>query len=80
MPHRDVYIDPRWRVTDPSFVVKSDEYFDQVFNTIVPAIFPNSTPEKTAVIGSSMVLKKSIYLQSMSDMEQNEILELKQRE
>ena len=58
---RDVYIDPRWRVADPSFVVKSDEYFDQVFNTIVPAIFPNSTPEKTAVIGSSMGGLATLY-------------------
>ena len=58
---RDTYVDPRWRVADPAFVVKSDEYFDQVFNTIVPAIFPNSTPEKTAVIGSSMGGLATLY-------------------
>jgi hypothetical protein len=58
---RDTYVDPRWRVTDPAFVVKSDEYFDQVFNTIVPAIFPDSTPEKTAVIGSSMGGLATLY-------------------
>jgi hypothetical protein len=58
---RDTYIDPRWRVADPSFVIKSDEYFDQVFNTIVPAIFPNSSPEKTAVIGSSMGGLATLY-------------------
>jgi len=58
---RDTYVDPRWRVADPAFVVKSDEYFNQVFNTIVPAIFPHSTAEKTAVIGSSMGGLATLY-------------------
>jgi hypothetical protein len=57
----DVYIDPRWKVADPTFVVKSDEYLDQIFSTIVPAIFPNATPEKTAVIGSSMGGLATLY-------------------
>jgi enterochelin esterase-like enzyme len=58
---RDTYVDPRWKVADPAFVVKSDEYFDQIFNTIVPAIFPHSTPEKTAMIGSSMGGLATLY-------------------
>lgn len=58
---QDAYIDPRWKLKDPSFVVKSDEYLDQIFNTIVPAIFPESTPEKTAVIGSSMGGLATLY-------------------
>lgn len=57
----DVYIDPRWKVADPTFVVKSDEYLDQIFSTIVPAIFPDATPEKTAVIGSSMGGLATLY-------------------
>jgi enterochelin esterase-like enzyme len=58
---RDVYVDPRWRVSDPSFVVKSDEYLEQIFNSIVPTIFPDATPEKTAVIGSSMGGLATLY-------------------
>ena len=58
---QDAYIDPRWKLKEPSFVVKSDEYLDQIFNTIVPAIFPESTPEKTAVIGSSMGGLATLY-------------------
>jgi predicted alpha/beta superfamily hydrolase len=58
---QDAYIDPRWKLKDPSFVVKSDEYLDQIFNTIVPAIFPESTPEKIAVIGSSMGGLATLY-------------------
>jgi len=58
---KDAHIDPRWKLNDPSFVVKSDEYLDQMFNTIVPAIFPESTPEKTAVIGSSMGGLATLY-------------------
>jgi predicted alpha/beta superfamily hydrolase len=57
----DVYIDPRWKVSDPAFVVKSDEYLEQIFNTVVPAIFPESTPERTAVIGSSMGGLATLY-------------------
>jgi len=58
---QDAYIDPRWKLKDPSFVVKSDDYLDQIFNTIVPVIFPESTPEKTAVIGSSMGGLATLY-------------------
>ena len=58
---QDAYIDPRWKLKDPSFIVKSDDYLDQIFNTIVPAIFPESTPEKTAVIGSSMGGLATLY-------------------
>jgi enterochelin esterase-like enzyme len=57
----DAYIDPRWKLKDPSFVVKSDEYLDQIFNTIVPTIFPELAPEKTAVIGSSMGGLATLY-------------------
>jgi len=57
----DAYIDPRWKLKDPSFVVKSDEYLDQIFNSIVPTIFPESAPEKTAVIGSSMGGLATLY-------------------
>ena len=55
------YIDPRWKISDPAFVVKSDEYFELIFNTIVPAIFPGITPDKTAVIGSSMGGLATLY-------------------
>jgi enterochelin esterase-like enzyme len=58
---RDVYIDPRWQISDPAFFVKSDEYLDQIFNTIVPAIFPAATPDKTAIIGSSMGGLATLY-------------------
>jgi hypothetical protein len=58
---QDAYIDPRWKLNNSSFVVKSDDYLDQIFNTIVPAIFPESTPEKTAVIGSSMGGLATLY-------------------
>jgi predicted alpha/beta superfamily hydrolase len=58
---RDVYIDPRWQISDPTFVVKSDEYLELIFNTIVPAIFPAATPDKTAIIGSSMGGLATLY-------------------
>ena len=58
---QDAYIDPRWKLKDPSFVVKSDNYLDQIFNTIVPTIFPALTPDKTAVIGSSMGGLATLY-------------------
>jgi len=58
---QDAYIDPRWKLKGPSFVVKSDDYLDQIFNTIVPTIFPESTPGKTAVIGSSMGGLATLY-------------------
>jgi enterochelin esterase-like enzyme len=58
---QDAHIDPRWKLNDSSFVVKSDDYLDQIFNTIVPAIFPESTPDKTAVIGASMGGLAALY-------------------
>jgi enterochelin esterase-like enzyme len=58
---RDVYIDPRWQISDPAFIVKSDEYFELIFNTIVPVIFPTATPDKTAIIGSSMGGLATLY-------------------
>jgi predicted alpha/beta superfamily hydrolase len=58
---QDAHIDPRWKLNDSSFVVKSDDYLDQIFNTIVPAIFPESTPDKTAVIGASMGGLATLY-------------------
>jgi predicted alpha/beta superfamily hydrolase len=58
---KDAHVDPRWKVNDSSFVVKSDDYLDQIFNTIVPAIFPESTPDKTAVIGASMGGLATLY-------------------
>jgi hypothetical protein len=58
---KDAYVDPRWKVPDSSFVVNSDQYLEQLFTTIVPAIFPESTPEKTAVIGSSMGGLATLY-------------------
>jgi len=57
----DTYVDPRWKVSDPSFVVKSDDYLNQIFNAIVPAIFPDAPAEKTAVIGSSMGGLATLY-------------------
>jgi enterochelin esterase-like enzyme len=58
---QDAHIDPRWKLNDSSFVVKSDQYLDQIFNTIVPVIFPESTPDKTAVIGASMGGLATLY-------------------
>jgi len=57
----DTYIDPRWKVPDPSFVVRSDEYLEQIFNSIVPAIHPSASPKNTAVIGSSMGGLATLY-------------------
>jgi len=57
----ETYVDPRWKVSDPSFVVNSDEYLNQIFNTIVPKIFPHAPADKTAVIGSSMGGLATLY-------------------
>lgn len=57
----DTYVDPRYKVSDPSFAPHSDEYLNQIFSEIVPAIFGAHTPEKTAVIGSSMGGLASLY-------------------
>lgn len=57
----DTYVDPRYKVEDPSFAPQSDEYLHQIFSEIVPAIFGAHTPEKTAVIGSSMGGLATLY-------------------
>jgi predicted alpha/beta superfamily hydrolase len=55
------YVDPRWRISDPSVVLHSDTYLNQIFDQIVPAIHGQNTPEKTAVIGSSMGGLATLY-------------------
>lgn len=58
---KDTYVDPRYKVSDPSFAPHSDEYLNQIFSEIVPAVFGAHTPEKTAVIGSSMGGLATLY-------------------
>jgi predicted alpha/beta superfamily hydrolase len=55
------YVDPRWRISDPSVQLHSDKYLESIFNEIIPAIAPFATPEKTAVIGSSMGGLATLY-------------------
>ena len=55
------YVDPRWRISDPTVTLKSNEYLAQIFTEIVPTIFPQSIPDKTAVIGSSMGGLATLY-------------------
>jgi predicted alpha/beta superfamily hydrolase len=57
----DAFVDPRWRINDPSVVLHSDTYLHQIFDQIVPAIHGQNTPEKTAVIGSSMGGLATLY-------------------
>ena len=57
----DAFVDPRWRINDPSVVLHSDTYLNQIFDQIVPAIHGHNTPEKTAVIGSSMGGLATLY-------------------
>ncbi len=57
----DTYVDPRWAINDPSIVLHSDSYLNQIFNEIVPAIYGTHSPEKTAVIGSSMGGLATLY-------------------
>jgi enterochelin esterase-like enzyme len=57
----DSYVDPRWAVKDSAIVLHSDAYLYQIFNVIVPAIHGANTPEKTAVIGSSMGGLATLY-------------------
>lgn len=57
----DAFVDPRWRINDPSVVLHSDTYLNQIFDQIVPAIQGENTPEKTAVIGSSMGGLATLY-------------------
>jgi enterochelin esterase-like enzyme len=55
------YVDPRWTINDPEVKIHSDAYLNQIFNKIVPAIVGNYSPEKTAVIGSSMGGLATLY-------------------
>ena len=55
------YVDPRWAIKDPSIVLHSDKYLQQIFEEIVPAIHGEYSPEKTAVIGSSMGGLATLY-------------------
>ena len=55
------YIDPRWAIKDPNVVLHSDSYLEKIFTEIVPAIYGEHSPEKTAVIGSSMGGLATLY-------------------
>jgi enterochelin esterase-like enzyme len=55
------YVDPRWRINDPEVKIHSDAYLNQIFHEIVPAIAGTYSPEKTAVIGSSMGGLATLY-------------------
>jgi enterochelin esterase-like enzyme len=57
----DSYVDPRWAINDPTVTLHSDAYLNQIFNQIVPAIVGSYSPEKTAVIGSSMGGLATLY-------------------
>jgi len=57
----DTYVDPRWAINDSSIVLHSDSYLNQIFNEIVPAIYGPHSPQKTAVIGSSMGGLATLY-------------------
>ena len=57
----EAYVDPRWAIKDPTIVLHSDSYLHQIFNEIVPAIYGEHSPEKTAVIGSSMGGLATLY-------------------
>ena len=55
------YVDPRWRISDPSVQIHSDQYLEKIFKEIVPEIAPEISPENTAVIGSSMGGLATLY-------------------
>jgi enterochelin esterase-like enzyme len=57
----DTYVDPRWAINDPTVKLHSDAYLNQIFSEIVPAIVGVRSPEKTAVIGSSMGGLATLY-------------------
>jgi enterochelin esterase-like enzyme len=57
----DSFVDPRWTINDPTVTLNSDAYLNQIFNEIVPAIVGSYSPEKTAVIGSSMGGLATLY-------------------
>jgi predicted alpha/beta superfamily hydrolase len=58
---QDTFVDPRWAINDPTVVLNSDSYLEQIFKEIVPAIYGSHSPEKTAVIGSSMGGLATLY-------------------
>jgi predicted alpha/beta superfamily hydrolase len=55
------FVDPRWAISDPKVTLHSDAYLNQIFSQIVPAINGAHSPEKTAVIGSSMGGLATLY-------------------
>lgn len=57
----DTYIDPRWAINDPTVVLNSNSYLNQIFTEFVPSIYGAHSPEKTAVIGSSMGGLATLY-------------------
>jgi predicted alpha/beta superfamily hydrolase len=57
----ETFVDPRWAITDSKVTLHSDEYLKQIFDEIVPAIKGSYSPEKAAVIGSSMGALATLY-------------------
>jgi predicted alpha/beta superfamily hydrolase len=57
----DTYVDPRWAIKDPTITLHSDSYLQHIFGEIIPAIYGAHSPEKTAVIGSSMGGLATLY-------------------
>ena len=57
----ETYIDPRWAIKDPTITLHSDSYLQQIFGEIIPAVYGTHSPEKTAVIGSSMGGLATLY-------------------
>jgi predicted alpha/beta superfamily hydrolase len=55
------FVDSRWPIRDPKVVLHADSYLQQIFEEIVPAIFGTHSPEKTAVIGSSLGGLATLY-------------------
>lgn len=55
------YVDPRWSINDPSVLLHSDEYLNLIFDELVPTIYGSNSPDKTAVIGSSMGGLATLY-------------------
>jgi enterochelin esterase-like enzyme len=55
------HVDSRWAISDPTVVLHSDSYLEQIFTEIVPTIYGEYSPEKTAVIGSSMGGLATLY-------------------
>jgi enterochelin esterase-like enzyme len=49
------------KVLEDKTLLQSDSYFKEIFETIVPALVPDSNPAKTAMIGSSMGALATLY-------------------